>query len=220
MKKILITALVLCSFGGFGQSAISVEERTVAIDGVSRNSLTVTIPGGNTDDIIKAWKKQLKDLKGKVSDKTIIFGDDCRSKEMGDNTFDIYSLVEEATENGVRLVVAFDLGGAYLSTADHPERYPAGEKIVYDFAVEQTKEVVRGEIEAATKSLDGFEKDLGGLAKDKAGFEKDIADYEKKIQEAKLAIEKNVNSQMVKQKEIDGMKAVLKDLDAKLKSVR
>ena len=220
MKKILIPALALCSFGGFGQTTITIEEKTVAIDGVSRNSLTVTIPGGNTDDIKKSWKKQLKDLKGKVSDKTIIFGDDCKSKEMGDNSFDIYSVVEEANEAGVRLVVAFDLGGAYLSTANHPDRYPAGEKIVHDFAVEQTKEVVRGEIEAATKSLDGFEKDLGGLAKDKAGFEKDIADYEKKIQEAKLAIEKNVNSQVVKQKEIDGMKAVLKDLDAKLKSVK
>jgi hypothetical protein len=220
MKKILIPTFVLCSFLGFSQTSISVEEKTVAIDGVSRNSLTVTIPGANTDDVKKAWKKQLKDLKGKVSDKTIIFGDDCKTKEMGDNSFDVYSVVEEANEAGVRLVVAFDLGGAYLSTANHPDKYPAGEKIVYDFSVEQTKEVVRGEIGAAEKSLSMFEKELAGLEKDKAGYEKDIVDYEKKIEEAKLAIQKTVTSQGVKQKEIDGMKAVLKDLDGKLKSVK
>lgn len=219
MKK-LTWGFVLLSSMAFAQKKIEVVEKVVAIDGVSRNSLTVMIEGANTDDVKKAWKKQLKDLKGKVNDKTIIFGDDCEAKEMGPNTFDVYSVVEEATSEGVRLVVAYDLGGAYLSTADHPDKYPAGEKIVYNFAVEQAKEVVRNEIETTKKIISGFEKDLSGLVKDKQGLEKDIADYEKKIEEAKVEIEKNVAGQANKQKEIEGLKSALTDLEVKLKAVK
>ena len=91
-------------------------EAVVAIDGKSRNSLSIIIKDATVDDVKKAWKKQLKDLKGKVSDKTIIFADDCQLKSMGDNTFDVYSVIEDLGENGIKVSAAFDLGGAYLST--------------------------------------------------------------------------------------------------------
>ena len=155
-----------------------------------------------------------------MSDKTVIFGDDCKSKEMGDNTFDVYSVVEEATDEGVRLVVAFDLGGAYLSTADHPTKYPVAEEIVKSFAVAQAKEVVKEEIEVSAKILKGFEKDLSGLEKDKAGLEKDIEDYKKKIEEAKAAIEKNLTDQANKKTEIEGVKMAITDLEKKVNSIK
>lgn len=219
MKKLTLALLLLTTVAS-AQKKIEVIEKVVAIDGVSRNSLTVMIEGADTETIKKAWKKQLKDLKGKVNDKTIIFGDDCQSKEMGPNTFDVYSVVEEATSEGVRLVVAIDLGGAYLNTKDHPEKYPAGESIVYSFAVEQSKEVVRNEIESTKKIVGGFEKDLGDLVKTKSNLEKDISDYEKKIEEAKTEIEKNVAAQANKQSEIEALKSVLKDLEIKLKAIK
>lgn len=219
MKKLTL-GFILCASVSFAQKKIEVTEKVVAIDGVSRNSLTVMIEGADTETIKKAWKKQLKDLKGKVNDKTIIFGDDCESKEMGPNTFDVYSVVEEATSEGVRLVVAIDLGGAYLSTSDHPDKYPAGEKIVYNFAVEQSKEVVRGEIESTKKIVNSFERELSDLVKTKSNLEKDIADYEKKIEDAKAEIEKNVAGQANKQKEIEGLKSTLNDLEIKLKAIK
>ena len=214
-----LLALALAS-SSIAQTTLTVTEKVEAVDGVSRNSLSVMIPDASTDDIKKAWKKQLKDLKGKVSDKTVIFGDDCESKAMGENTFDVYSVVEEATDEGVRLVAAFDLGGAYLSTTDHPEKYPAAEKILKDFAIAQAKEVVKIEIETSQKILKGFEKDLSGLEKDKSNLEKDIADYEKKIEEAKAAIEKNVAAQANKKSEVEGMKAVIGDLESKVKAIK
>ncbi|MCF8275240.1 MAG: hypothetical protein K9J17_00780 [Flavobacteriales bacterium] len=219
MRKLILPMLLLSSVA-MAQNKITVTEKMAAIDGSSRNSLSVTITGANAEDIKKAWKKQLKDLKGKVSDKTVIFGDDCQAKSMGDNSFDVYSVVQEATDEGVELIVAFDLGGAYLSTANHPDKYPAGEKIVYDFAVEQSKEVVRREIENAGKVLGGFEKELVSMAKDKEGLEKDIADYNKKIEEAQGSIEKNVAAQATKQKEIEGMKAALTELEIKLNAIK
>lgn len=220
MKKLFTVGLLVLSAATFAQNKITVKEDVVAIDGTSRNSLTVMLVGSNTDDVKKAWKKKLKELKGKVSDKTIILGDDCKMKEMGDNTFDIYSLVEDATDKGVRLVAAFDLGGAYLSTAAHPDKYPAAEKFVYEFAVEEAKSVVSIEIETAQKILSGFEKELAGLEKDKSGHESDIKDYEKKIEDAKTEIEKNVANQAKKKTEIEGMKAALTDLEVKLKNIK
>lgn len=206
--------------GSVMAQTVSVKEEMVAIDGMSRNSLTVMIKDATTDDVKKAWKKQLKDLKGKVNDKTIIFGDDCQSKSMGVNTFDVYSVVEEATDEGVKLVAAFDLGGAYLSTKEHPEKYPAAEAIVKGFAVGQAKEAVKVEIAAAQKIMKGFEKDLSGLEKDKKKLEKDIEDYEQKIVETKEAIEKNLADQANKKTEIEGLKATVADLDKKMKAIK
>ncbi|MFC2175572.1 hypothetical protein ACFLR1_01210 [Bacteroidota bacterium] len=220
MKKLLAVLLITSTALASAQTKVVVTEGVVAIDGVSRNSLSTIIEGANANDVKKAWKKRLKDLKGKVNDKKIIFGDNCQSKEMGDNSFDVYSVVEDATKDGVKLVVAFDLGGAYLSTVNHPGQYPAGEKIVYTFAVEQAKAAVQVEIDNNNKILSGLEKDFGNLEKEKAGLEKDIADYEKKIEAAKADIEKNIVNQANKLKEIEGLKAVLVTLDTKINSVR
>lgn len=219
MKRLILPALVLFATSLFAQD-FSVKEEVVAIDGKSRNSLTVIIDADKADDVKKAWKKKLKETKGKVNDKTIIFGDDCKLKEMGDNTFDVYSVVEDATDQGVRLVVAFDLGGAYLSTTDHPDKFPAAEKFVRTFAVEQAREAVNVEIKVLEKVLKGFEKDQSGLEKDKADLEKSIEDYKKKIEEAKANIEKNVANQANKKTEIEGTKGSIMDLEKKLKTIK
>ena len=220
MKKLFTLGLLIISATVFAQDKITVKEAVVAIDGTSRNSLTVMLVGSNTDDVKKAWKKKLKELKVKASDKTIIFGDDCKMKEMGDNSFDVYSLVEDATDEGVKLVVAFDLGGAYLSTTAHPEKYPAAQAFVYSFGVEQAKGVVTMEIETTQKILAAFGKELAGLEKEKAGHESDIKDYEKKIEESKAEIEKNTGNQANKRTEIEGIKAALVDLEVKLKNIK
>ena len=220
MKKLLTLGLLVIASATYAQEKITIKEEMVAIDGISRNSLTVILVDAKTDDVKKAWKKQLKDLKGKVSDKTIIFGDDCKSKEMGDNSFDVYSLVEEASDAGVRLVVAFDLGGAYLSTAAHPSKYPSAERLLYGFAVEQAKSVVSGQIESTQKTLKVFDKELAGLATEKTGHESDIAEYEKKIEEAKDAILKNIANQASKTTKIEGMKAAVVVLEVKLKNIK
>ena len=83
MKRFLTICLLGFSATVLAQTKISVKEEMVANDGTSRNSLTVVLADAKTDDVKKDWKKQLKDLKGKVSDKTIIFGDDCKLKRNG-----------------------------------------------------------------------------------------------------------------------------------------
>jgi len=219
MKNLFLILMLLSAIAN-GQNQTTITEQVVPMDGVSRNSLTVIIKDANTEDIKKAWKKHLKDLKGKVSDKTFIFADDCKVKEMGDNTFDIYSVVEEATNQSVKLVVAFDLGGAYLSKSDHPDKFLVAEKILYDFATEQVRELVRAEIDVTGKLIGTYEKDLSELEKDKAGIESDIAELEKKIVEARLTIEVNLGNQANKQKQIDAAKVALVALEVRLKAIK
>lgn len=220
MKNLITSLLVAVVSVTFAQESITINEEMVAIDGTSRNSLTVMLVGSNTNDVKKAWKRQLKDIKGKVSDKSFIFGDDCKMKEMGDNTFDVYSVVEEATDKGVKLVAAFDLGGAYLSTANHPNRYPAAEKFMYNFAVAERKRVITNQIAHNQKILKGFEKDLDALEKEKSNYESTIKDYEKKIADTRTEIEKNLGNQANKKKEIEGMNAIITELEVGLKNVR
>ncbi|MCC6692895.1 MAG: hypothetical protein IT253_05825, partial [Chitinophagaceae bacterium] len=61
MKKLLFM-LMLCSAMVKAQNYAPVEEQVVPMDGVPRNSLTIIIKDAKTEDIKKAWKKQLKDL--------------------------------------------------------------------------------------------------------------------------------------------------------------
>ncbi|MFM1876715.1 MAG: hypothetical protein RL266_2452 [Bacteroidota bacterium] len=201
MKRYLAIILLIPTIC-FSQTRIDVNEEVLPIDGNSRNSLTVTLDGADAEEIKKEWKKLLKDLKGKVSDKTVIFADDCRDKSLGDNTFDVYSIVEEVTKGKVRLIVAMDLGGAYLNSQEHPEQLRSAEKIVRDFAVTQAKAVVQTEIDLKQKSLKGLEKDLDGLTKDKEKHEKDIKDHEAQIIENQAAITTNIDNQKNKQQEI------------------
>ena len=192
MKNLFTLILLAATSIASAQNKIVVTESMVAIDGTSRNSMTVIIEDANTDAVKKAWKKQLKELKGKVSDKTIIFGDDCKLKEMGDNTFDVYSLVENAIDEGVRLVVAFDLGGAYLSTANHPNLYPAAEKIVYGFALAQAKAVILKAIESSKKVLSGLEKILVDWKKKKLALKKTFRITKRKSKRRKPILKKTL----------------------------
>ena len=202
MKHLSFILACLFSVSSYCQTKISMYEETAAIDGISRNCITTLVPGGDAGDVSKAFKKELKDLKGKVSDKKFLFADDCKLKSMGDNTFDVYAMVQDVGEAGAKVVVAFDLGGAYVNSKDHPDRFEAAQNMVRDFAIEQTKEAIKLEVNEAEKVLNQLEKDQVGFEKDKEKLEKGIVENEAKIEENLSSIEQNVVDQTAKQKEV------------------
>ncbi len=219
MKSFPLVALLLVSSLAFAQKKIEITEGTSAFSTGSQNALSFVIHNGNMKDVTKAWEKKLKDWKGKVSNKKELFADDCSVKEMGSNTFDVYSKVEEVLGEGIRVYAAFDLGGAYLSLAAHPDKFMVAKNVLYAFAVEQTKEVVKGEIGLAEKILSDKEAELLLLAKTQAQLEAEIADCLKKIEESKVAIVGLGQAQLVKKSEVEMQKAVVKGLDEKMKAV-
>lgn len=219
MKSFPIAALLLVSSLAFAQKKIEIIEGTSAFSTGSQNALSFIIHNGNMKDVTKAWEKKLKDLKGKVSNKKELFADDCSVKEMGANSFDVYSKVEEALGEGIRVYAAFDLGGAYLSMAAHPDKYMVAKNILYAFALEQNKEVVRTEIELAKKILSDREAELFLMAKTQTQLEAEIVDCLKRIEESRLAIVGLGQAQIAKKLDIDAQKAVVFGLDEKMKAV-
>lgn len=220
MRLCIIIPLLLIGTTTFAQKDIVISEGSNAFSTGNQNAFHFTIYNGDIKAITKAWEKELKGWKGKVGGKSEIFVDDCKVKSMGDNTFDVYSKIENVLGEGIRVWTAFDLGGAYLSSVAHPDRYQAARLLLYNFAVDQTKEVVKAEISVAQKLLSDRDSELNALVKNQQKLESDIATYLKQIEDAKAAIVTLKGLQTGKQGEIEAQKAILKGLDDKLKAVK
>jgi len=219
MKAFPLIAFVCLASVAFAQKKIEVIEVKRVFSTGTQNALSFVIYNANLKDVSKAWEKQLKELDGKVSNKKEYFADNCLVKEMGSNSFDVYSNLEESLGEGIRVYAAFDLGGAYLSLASHSNQFTIAKNILYTFALEQNRAVVNAEIESANKVLSNKEAELILLAKTQTQLEEEIAECVKKIEDSKTAIIGLGQSQVVKKSEIDAQKAVVVGFNEKLKAV-
>lgn len=220
MKKItLLFAACVIAIGGYSQKKIDVKESNESFSTGSHNALSVMVYGAEKDDVEKAWKKQLKDLKGNVKAKKEIFADDCRIKKMSDNTFDVYSFIEE-TDDGVRVVAGIDLGGAYLSSGEHKDEFPFLRDMMYNFGVTETKAAIGSIIKDEEKKLEDLEDEKEDFEKDIEKLKKDIEDYKKKIEDAEKDIEENKSNIEKKKEEIKTQEAVVKEVQEKQKAVK
>ena len=86
--------------------------------------------------------------------------DDCKLKEMGKNTFDVYAKVEENPDGGAYVSVAIDLGGAYLNSAGDAKKAKYIQAKLQKFGVTAAKNVVDEEIKEEEKALKERQKEL------------------------------------------------------------
>lgn len=220
MKKITLLFAALClTTLTFGQKKIEVSESNESFSTGNQNALSITVYGAEKGDVEKAWKKQLKDIKGNVKAKNEIFADDCRIKKMSDNTFDVYSKIEE-TDDGIKVIASFDLGGAYLSSGEHKEQFPFLKDLMYDFAVSETKAAIGSVIKAEEKILEELEDDKKDFEKEIENMNKEIEDYKKKIAENEKDIETKKGMIDTKDGEIKAQKEVVKAALDKQKAVK
>lgn len=219
MKKIIILLIV----AGLSQLSVAqkirVHESRENIGGGSHNALVVPMYGVDAKTVEKAWKSKMKDLGAKVSsEKGGLFGDNAVIKEMGDNTVDMHARVDDKKDE-IDLVVGFDLGGAYLNSSEHADKYKVAEKIMHDFAVKMTTDAIDEQMKTQQKALDklnGQEKDL---VKENNNLNNQITEYQGKIKKDQDAIEKNKNDQAEKQKAIAQQQQVVNDIAKKAKAV-
>lgn len=217
-----ITTLVLLLFVTtltFGQRKIKVHEERESIGSGSNNALVATIYESTIDDIEKSWKKLMKDYNAKVAMKKEIFADDALIKDLSPNMCDVYAFVRKSGDDEFEIVVAVDLGGAYLSSSEHSSKYKIMEKIVKEFAVQSTLDAIKEKQKAAQKVLDGFTKEKDDLVRSKERLEKQIEDYKSKISDAEKDIEKNKSDQASKEKEIESQKKIVEEIAAREKAV-
>lgn len=189
--KIIFLSLLLCLDGIYYAQSIDTRETKEKFSTGSQNAIVTTIYGSSTDEVISAWKKVLKDYKNEKvkTDGDEVFGDNILIKEWGNNPVDFYARFDEnKKDRTVKMSVAVDLGGTYLSSAVDKTKSNDLEKMIRNFAVKSTKEPIEAELKSNNKSLDKLQDEQKDLEKDKKSLQKDIVNYNEKIAKAEKEI--------------------------------
>lgn len=228
MKLIFITLLTCIGLSSFAQIKIKEESRPMSKG--SFNALVIELPDVDRKDVEKAWQKHIKSYKGKgkydrKSDEHV--SDDCVIKDMSDNTVDVHAKVIEKGDDGVELVVWFNLGVSFLSSKDYSDRYPVAVEILNEFAVDVIIDLIEDELKEQEKILDNHEDDMKDLVKAKKKSENNIEDHkedikkaEEGIKEEEQNIKENIENQAKKKTEIDKQAQVVKEVEQRLRDAK
>lgn len=219
MKKIILASIVIAFSFNLNAQEIKVKEGKEKIAEGTNNALSVIIYEADESLVEKAWKDLMKGYNAKVSNKSEIFADNASIPDISENTVDVYAYTKK-DDDGVKLIVAFDLGGAFVSSSTHASAYKAAEKIVNNFAIDVCKKAIQKKIDAAVEVQKDLEEDMASLKKKNEKLHKDIEDYKKKISEAEEDIVDNERAQESKTKEIEDQTKVVKDVQDKLDDVK
>lgn len=216
---ILLIAILTSQFT-FSQKEITVEESITSIAEGSNNALSVVIFEADEKFIEKAWKKFMKDYKAKVSSKNDIFADDAEIKDISINPLDIYAKIEINSNGDCVLFVAFDLGGSFLSSSKHPDKFKSAKRILRDFGLSTSKEAIMEKLKEAEKALKKMENDKESLIKENEDLHKKIEGWQMDIEKAKDDIKNNEQAQHDKAKEIDKQIIILEEIKEKEKQIK
>lgn len=222
MKKLFTLLLAAAISQANAQNAVVVTEGEGVLAGAVHNALTITVYNGDSDVVTKAWKKQLKNLKGKITAKDELFADNCKLEAMGPNTFDLYSKTTQVEGLGCTMTTSVDLGGAFLNSADHSEQFKVMRDMIYNFGVEQNKAVIQLEVDDQEKVLVSLEKELTSLEKKDKKLDEEIAKHNEEIRLAKASKVENLNNRQAKSDAIIALEKIQTDEGAldKLKDER
>lgn len=217
---LLSPLMVMAQLSSADVEALQIEESERSMSTGKNNSLRISIPSAEAKALQKRWTKMMKDYKGgktKRNRKTKeVFSNDLEITGIGGaNTVDVY-----ATISGNVLTAWFDLGGAYLNSIDHPDKYQAAENILLNLAKTSIAGTVEEEIEDEEDKLKKQEKNLGKLVKEKSKLERDIENYKQKIQEAEAAIEANIVNQEKTTEAIEAQKEAVGEVKSRLSDIK
>ena len=194
---------------------LKVTESSETLGGGKKNALVVSTYGAELADVENKWKSLMKENKAKISITDGIFADNAVIPAInGNNTIDVFAKTQQLKEGEVKLMVAFDLGGAILNSAQHTTRFAEAKKMVYDFAVKATRESITGQRKTAEKTLEKLVGEQNDLVKENTKHASTIEDCKKKIKEYELKI-KEAEGNAVKNKVEQDKKKIAIDLQKK-----
>lgn len=210
--KFCFSLLLLCFTRISFSQSIETKETTVKFSSGSQNAIITTIYGNVGQEVINEWKKVLKDYKNEKvkADGKEVFGDNILVKEWGNNPVDFYARFDEnENDKTVKMAVAVDLGGAYLSSSLDKTKFRDLEKLVKDFALKSTKEPIEKELKTNTKVHEKLLDQHKDLEKDKKSLLKDIENYREKIAKAEKEIVAKEAEIEKKKEEVNTQKKVV-----------
>ena len=191
---------------------ISVTREKATFSTGEQNAVVTTIYQNTKDEVVDKWKDYLKNFKNekvKFSDDEL-FGDDVLIKDLGKIPMDVYTRFDEnKKDKTVKMMVAFNSGGAWLSAAGEPDQFAAAEKLVKDFASNTTKTVLEEKLKDLQKILVSLEDEQRNMERDNKNLQNDIENYKKKISQAEEDSKKNNDNQAKKKAQIDAQKSAI-----------
>ncbi|MEO6904233.1 MAG: hypothetical protein ABI315_13925 [Bacteroidia bacterium] len=201
-----------------GSQKITIKELPEDIGGGVQNALVVKIPDINPVDAEEGFKTYMKSYNGKKTSKGgSVFIDNADIKEMSENTVDVYAKAVAAGKD-VNFNVAFDLGGIFLSSKTHKDKYLVAEKMLKDFATKMTKEPLLAKLKEAQKISAKADDEQKNLEKENASLNEEIQNYKNKTKTAEDNLAKNKIEQDKKKVEIETNKKLVADIETKLKA--
>lgn len=228
----LVLTLLFLSIA-FGVTA-QVREATASMSQGTNNALLLDLDYADAEKVLDEFEKYVDDFKAKTKKKKgEVFADNAQVKSInGNNTIDIYARADKADTKSV-LTVWFDLGGAYLSSKLHGEKYGEADKWLKMFAKRIVKKGIEDELKAEQKKVEIFADEQKNLTKEKEKLEKSIVEGEKaikemevKIEQTKLNIDKakqdvilNLDKQKLKAIDLEKQKETVKKVEVKLKDL-
>lgn len=217
-KGTLLTAVAVCTFSiANAQTQFTTNEVRQFMSKGEQNGIEIVLNGTKPEDAKDAIEKWGKKMKAKVvRDKKNpeIFIDNAQMPSVSANVVDMYAIVTPV-DNGSKVTVYTDLGGAFISSAAYGTQYAGLEAAMKKFAKDQaiinTDELLKAE-EKTMKTLNGDLKDLQGKKED---YLKDIEKAKALIQQREQDIIKNDADQAAKQQQISLQQQIIETVKTK-----
>jgi hypothetical protein len=221
MSKFIVILVSFFSLSAVFSQDIKLTEETHYFIVGSKNALVINIPYGNKDIVEKQLRKELKDWGGKYdTEKGEFRAIQASTKFMGSKPFDAYVKIIVESDQSIKIAFGFDLGGAFMTSREHGDRFKPMSDRLLAFARETSLTCIDEELDLENKNLSSFEKDQKTLEKDKEKLLEDIEDYKKKIVAAERKIETNLQEQNKAKDEIKRQKEKISDIEKKKKSLK
>lgn len=204
--------IALLSFTILSAQKISVSTTSEKFSTGKQDALSTTIYQSEVDKVVEAWKDFLKTFKNEKvkGSKSEVIGDNILFTDWGNNTVDVYAIFkEQKKEQTVELIVAFDLGGAYLNSSTDSDKFQKAKKMLQEFAVKTTKGALSAVIKDEEKALSKLDDKQAKLEKENKSLHDDIIEYEQKITKNQKALIKNESDINQKKREVDAQKKVV-----------
>lgn len=222
MKNSLFSIVLLAAGSVALAQEVKVKESSESFSNGSHNALITTVYVEDINKVQKEWKSKMKDFgygDSKDKGKEYVF-DNVKFKDLSNNPMDVYAKFEELKdEKSVKVYVAYDMGGDYVSSSAHSKEFEYMKKMMKEWAVKTSRDFVEDQMRDANKALEKLQDKQKDLEKDNKNLDGDIKNYEEKIKKAKEDIEKNKKDIETKKTEIEAQKKVTEAVKKKFDSI-
>lgn len=221
MKNLFNSSIVLmflCPVVLLSQN-IQENDRTMSLG--SKPGFTITISDLDIKEVERLWIEYLKESKAKTKKdrKTNeVIADDGSFPSISSNLMDVYASFAERNKQ-TEMTVWVDLGGAFLSRRQHPEKMDAFNQWLSEFGRRSRVRKVELELLSEEQIFKDQKKEFDKLVKEEERLKKEVTEAEQRINQAKKELEINAANQSNRRQEMEKQQIKIQEIEARKKRV-